>query len=307
MIGFESLKSRMLRDFSNKKLHHGILLYGPKGCGKASFLQDLCASLLQNKGSELSDLRVINKEDGKKSISVKSVRDCQEFLNHGSAISGYKFLIVDAACELGRSAANALLKSLEEPKKDSFIFMVAHNLFQVLPTIRSRCMLIKSPRLSKEEFLNALKISNCDFTSSENDFLAEISNFAPAIAIAQGKEMIEIYEILLQVALQQKLREEYLKKFSEKNFDLVLFERMQIVFFHRLLLFRKYFSVNRECLSRLSSQESATFQKFDKASIDQLLWTMQENFSYCQSANMLNLDKKAVIIFCFENILKILV
>ncbi len=305
MIGFEALKSRLLNDFNTEKMHHAILLYGPKGIGKASFLRELCSEILQNKASELSDVRVISKPEDRKSISVKEIRDSHDFLHQASAVSDFKFLIIDSACELNRNAANAILKSLEEPKKNCFLFLVAHNLSQVLPTIRSRCLKIKAPELKKAEFLTILQKSNCEFSNPENEFLAEICNQAPAIAISQGAELINFYRQLLNAAKNGKMNEKLLKKLSDKNFSFPLFERTQMIFFHRLLTAKSVSSKKQKSDFQFFFEEAEIFQfLIPKTNIGKLIEVSQSNFKHCQTSSFLNLDKKFAAISCLENIFK---
>lgn len=72
-------------------------------------------------------------------IVVDDVREVGGFLAMTPAEGGWRVVVVDAADEMNRNAANALLKVLEEPPRQAILLLVAHNPGRLLPTIRSRC------------------------------------------------------------------------------------------------------------------------------------------------------------------------
>jgi DNA polymerase-3 subunit delta' len=91
-----------------------------------------------------SDLRVLRRTPNDKGklrseIVIDDVRAAIEFLRLTPAEGAWRVLIVDAADELNRNAANALLKILEEPRPRTVLILVSHAPGRLLPTIRSRC------------------------------------------------------------------------------------------------------------------------------------------------------------------------
>ena len=94
------------------------------------------------------DLHVLRRqaEDEKKPIpnviSVDRARDAISFFSSTAGVGGYRVLIVDSADHLNHNSANALLKAIEEPPKQAVIFIVAHMIGRLLPTIRSRCRVL---------------------------------------------------------------------------------------------------------------------------------------------------------------------
>src|SRR5581483_8430144 len=72
-------------------------------------------------------------------IVVEDVRAAIDFLRLTPAEGAWRVLIVDAADDLNRNAANALLKILEEPRPKTVLILVSHAPGRLLPTIRSRC------------------------------------------------------------------------------------------------------------------------------------------------------------------------
>lgn len=146
------------------RLHHAWLLTGPEGIGKATFAYRAARRLLgapadasygllgvdpahpvsrQMLGRAHPDLLVLERigDDGKprKVIPVDDARKLSEFFSKSPASAPHRVAIIDAADDLNVNAANALLKTLEEPPPKGVLLMVAHSPGRLLPTIRSRC------------------------------------------------------------------------------------------------------------------------------------------------------------------------
>jgi len=235
MIGFEKIEQQLLNSFDSSKLHHGIILAGKKGIGKASFVENFCKKILLDQANFTANFSKIEKLPDKKSIGIEIVREKQKFLNHTTAISSSKFLLIDAVCEFTESASNALLKSLEEPKANNHIFLIAHQLSKVLPTIKSRCLIIKVDDFSDQQFNKILTENNLIFAKNELVFLAEITDKSPAIALQNGEEIIKIYEIFINSILENKIDDLLLKKISEKNFSYFFIEKIINHFLSQLI------------------------------------------------------------------------
>jgi len=95
------------------------------------------------------DILVIERvgEDGKprKVIPVDDARRLAEFFSKSPASAPHRVAIVDAADDLNINAANALLKTLEEPPERGILLMISHSPGRLLPTIRSRCRRLAFP------------------------------------------------------------------------------------------------------------------------------------------------------------------
>lgn len=158
-------------------LPHALLIRGPAGIGKLEFAQALAKALLceQSDGGEMAcgrciacswieqrshpDLRIVQPEslaepeeeaggDKKKAsvqIGVDQVRALAEFVNLSSHRGRAKVIVVHPAEALNPSAANALLKSLEEPPPGTYFLLVSHRWHQLLATIKSRCRQVVLP------------------------------------------------------------------------------------------------------------------------------------------------------------------
>ncbi len=149
---------QFIQQFESGKLPHALMLAGPKGIGKSDLAEALAQRLLcespreggacgQCRGCQLNQAKThpdfiwIAPEEGSKAIKVDQVRELTEALAKTAQQGGYKVVILAPAEAMNANAANALLKSLEEPAARTLLLLISHNPSAVLPTIRSRCQL----------------------------------------------------------------------------------------------------------------------------------------------------------------------
>ncbi len=148
IIGHAVLRGFLARSVKNKR-HHAFLLAGVEHLGKDTVARALIADELNRPVASWEDLaghpdvRVLRRADDEKNISVGDVR---AFINHFSSSSfwgGRKVGVILGAHELSVEAANALLKTLEEPSGKALLVLVAHSLERLPETIKSRCQLVR--------------------------------------------------------------------------------------------------------------------------------------------------------------------
>ncbi|HEV7694369.1 MAG TPA: DNA polymerase III subunit delta' [Hyphomonadaceae bacterium] len=196
VIGHVAAKKEFLAAASTDKLHHGWLLRGPRGVGKAKLALQFAAHLLGSGDGSLStnaeshigrlisggnhpDLRVVrrpvdDKGKQKSEIPVDSVRDLSQFFSLRPAMGGWRVAIIDAVDELNRFGSNAILKTLEEPPARAVLFLISHGEQMLLPTIRSRCRVLRCGALTETETLQVLAQAGLD-----NAKAAEMARLAP--------------------------------------------------------------------------------------------------------------------------------
>ncbi|MEO0343592.1 MAG: DNA polymerase III subunit delta' [Pseudomonadota bacterium] len=183
LFGHAAALSQILKSRHVGRLHHAIMLAGPKGIGKATLAWRVARLLLDPQQEEvdevdidwqsptnrrvsaLSEPRMLLARRGwdektkklRNQITVDDMRDFKSFFNFAATDGGWRVAIIDAADELNVSAANAMLKILEEPPERTTMFLIAHHPSRLLPTIRSRCLTLPLATLTAAEMEAALR------------------------------------------------------------------------------------------------------------------------------------------------------
>ncbi|MGP1283088.1 MAG: DNA polymerase III subunit delta' [Parasphingopyxis sp.] len=195
------------------KLHHAWLLAGPKGVGKALFADMAARHVLaqaarpEGLGEGLAvsdshptaqlieagshpDLRRLARlprdrkpDELARNITVDQVRGIQSLFATTPSMSDWRAVVIDAVDDLERPAANALLKNLEEPPSNCVFLLVCHSPGRVLPTIRSRCRMLRFSRLSDDAMASAILQAAPDLDAEERAALVRIGNGAPGQAL----------------------------------------------------------------------------------------------------------------------------
>lgn len=195
-------------------VHHAWLLTGPRGVGKNRFAMLAAERILANAagppvalpGLETPadhpvgrlvtadehphpDFRRLERElnekgDLRRNISVAQVRKLIDFFALQPALSEWRAVVIDSVDDLEPSAANALLKMLEEPPGRSIFFLVSHAPGRLLPTIRSRCRLLAFERLSDDAMTSALAHHRPDLDEASRAALLPLAGGSVGRALA---------------------------------------------------------------------------------------------------------------------------
>ena len=212
LYGHDSAIAAFRAALDGGQLHHAWLLAGPEGIGKALFADKAAlrvlaqamgpvdapgldvpdahqAARLAAAGShpDLMRLERLTKEGGTelaRSITVDQVRGLQRLFSTTTSISPWRAVVIDSIDDLERNAANALLKNLEEPPPDTIFLLVTHAPDRLLPTIRSRCRLLRMAPLKSDVMASALRAALPDADDEEILSLVEAGQGAPGRAIA---------------------------------------------------------------------------------------------------------------------------
>jgi DNA polymerase-3 subunit delta' len=131
-------------------------------------------------------------------IVVDETREIAAFLRLTAAEGGWRIVVVDGADEMNRSAANALLKILEEPPRRGLLLLVAHSPGRLLPTIRSRCRRFPMTQLPSSIVLRLLEAYRPGLPQAQSTALAALADGSIGRALeltdAGG---IELYQTIL--------------------------------------------------------------------------------------------------------------
>ncbi len=299
MIGFENIKSDLTKLFAQSKLPHGILIYGKSGIGKKDFAINFALEILNSNNKNHPDLLLIEKDEGKRDLGIDKIRQISEFLKQTSAISKYRFIVIDNCQDFNKSSANALLKNLEEPNKNCFLILITNSIHKILPTIKSRCNIIKINDFSFETFKKSLENLRPKalpkLKEDEIVILSQICDNAPFKANKYGDELIFIYENFLKSIENNNIEKILFKKILEKDFNFSHFYEM-IDFF--ALRFSKFLSGKSD---NFLFNEKNIFQKLSsKITLKQFFEIYDEIKNISAKSNSLNLDKKLVLVNIFN-------
>ena len=184
LIGHQAALAAFLNAHETGRLHHGWLIEGPSGIGKARLARKIAAYILgatckvgtldshlddaivqKIEAQAHPDLRWIwrqpdEKGKVKQDIPVDSIRELNAFFALRPALGGWRVGVIDSLDELNRSGANALLKTLEEPPAKCLLILISHRTRSILPTIRSRCRLLKLNVLNEQDTREVLDASD---------------------------------------------------------------------------------------------------------------------------------------------------
>jgi DNA polymerase III subunit delta' len=206
IVGHDAQMQSFKAAIDSGKLHHGWLFAGPKGVGKASFAKAAASLLIdpENLHHNLIDQRshpdmiwierlpkdppkegetVDPDAEKKRSITVDQIRELQRRLTTRPSMASKRAIIIDAADDLERGGANALLKSLEEPPMDTYFLLISHASDRLLPTIRSRCRMLRFSGLSDTEMRRVLHQVEDGLSESDLGVILPVCNGAPGQAL----------------------------------------------------------------------------------------------------------------------------
>lgn len=185
LIGHEETTKQVLQQYASGRMHHALLLTGPRGIGKATFALRVASHVFRHPDGTNAPLGFVDSSpndpiDGKLAarshpnllhmmrpwdektkkfktqLTVDVIRLTVPFFGTSRGEEGWRIAIVDAADDMNASAANALLKILEEPPHNTLFFVLSHSPAKVLPTIRSRCQQISMKPLQEDQVLSVL-------------------------------------------------------------------------------------------------------------------------------------------------------
>lgn len=296
---FVKINSELSQLYLQQKLHHAILFDGNEGIGKAAFASTFVRNILGTEMPHHPNLLLIDKGD-KKEITIDKIRQIKDFVNKSAAANNNKFIIIDSACQMNRSATNALLKILEEPNPGNYIFLISHNLSRVLPTIRSRCHIIKVSPPSSDQFQKTIAQENSDITEEELQFLNSIFGESVALAISERENIIRLYKLFLQSFADEAISNDLLKLISNKDFNFALFVIVSEFFTNRLL------KILSNCQIQLFFSEKEVFTKIlQGASYNKLNKQIDDSLKLVNKTIALNLDRKATLVNIFNSFINV--
>jgi DNA polymerase III subunit delta' len=164
---FDSARAEVNAALAADRLAHGLLIHEDPGAGGFEFARWIaqrvncreatrapcgeCQECRWIAADQHPDVTRLSPEGDSTQILIQSVRDLSADLSLTAHGSGYKIAIVAPAEAMNHFAANALLKTLEEPPKRTLVLLVTSQPSRLLPTVRSRCSRLRLAGPSREE------------------------------------------------------------------------------------------------------------------------------------------------------------
>jgi DNA polymerase III subunit delta' len=190
IIGQKNPLATLRLALANNRMHHAYLFTGPAGVGKRTTALAVamalhcaerngdfcghCAECARIQARNHPDVREIEPMTGKKEISIQQIREMEKELHYRSFSGGRKIAIIDPATLLNHASQNALLKTLEEPPRDSLLILISPSAGALLPTLRSRCLRLNFAPISPPLLVDFL-VSKKGQAPKEAEFLAALS------------------------------------------------------------------------------------------------------------------------------------
>lgn len=208
LIGQDAAEKAFVDAFNTGRLHHAWMLSGPRGVGKATLAWRIARFLLATPAPDEGGMfaqpaptsldipqdhpiaqrvaaggegrirnvtRTVNEKTKKlrQEIVAEDIRDLNGFFHMSAPDGGYRVVIIDDADLMNPTAANALLKMLEEPPARALLILISHQPSGLLPTIRSRCRTLPLRTLDATEVAQAM--AQADVQAANTDALAALS------------------------------------------------------------------------------------------------------------------------------------
>ncbi len=266
LIGQTAAQSAFLDAFNSARLHHAWMISGPRGVGKATLAWKIARFLLATPDDDggmfapapptsldinddhpvarrltaLSEPRLFllrrpydeKTERLKTDITVDEVRRMKSFFSLSAADGGRRVAIVDSLDEMNPSAANALLKLLEEPPPKVTFLLITHQPARLLPTIRSRCRELRLGPLDAGDLSDALTAAGGNVAPEDRTALAELAGGSVGRAFElTNLDGLRLYQSLIDLlgglprldrTRMQTLAEAASGKGAEAQFDLII-------------------------------------------------------------------------------------
>ncbi len=327
LIGFEKIFTTLKENLINKTLSNSLIFYGNKGIGKSTLAYSLINYVfddiyINNSSSNHTNLiynnshpniRLLQKEYDEKTkkfknnIVINQIRELESFIYQFSIDGSPKFIIIDSSDDLNINSSNALLKILEEPKRNTYIILITHHLSKLLPTIRSRCIKFKFSNPTFDQFNEIIFNQNESIDKNILKFLYDLSNGSPGLAIQLYTENFrEIFDNLAEIFKEKKPLSSNILQLSDKvgmysNDQFILFlSLIKFIIIHTTKI-NLGIDINKNFISDISKSLLEMSKYLDNQISQKILEYLN---TYENDLFVYNLDKKIFILNIFSPLSK---
>ncbi|HJV33130.1 MAG TPA: AAA family ATPase [Patescibacteria group bacterium] len=201
IIGHARAVARLRAMLANGAVPHALLFHGPRRSGKAALASALASALLgAEDAAKHPDFRLVERPRDektgklKKSIPIEAVRELTEHLRMSSFMGGAKVAVIDGADALSEEAANALLKSLEEPSFRAHVVLLAEDASRLPRTIVSRSAAVELRRVGEAEIAAALVARGMSAPDAARAAFRADGRPGAALAFLEESGVVDWYE-----------------------------------------------------------------------------------------------------------------
>lgn len=233
LVGHAGAERAFLDAWESGRLAHAWLICGPRGIGKATLACRIAKFVLAGGAGQgglfggpadlalpgehpvarrvaaggHADLKIVERgwSDDKNTkrrteIVVEDVRGIGHFMALTPAEGGWRVVVIDAADEMNRSSANAVLKVLEEPPKRALMLLISHSPGRLLPTIRSRCRRLTLQPLADAQVIELLRRARPETSDADAAALAQLAEGSIGRALALAEQGgLDLYRDLMKL------------------------------------------------------------------------------------------------------------
>lgn len=313
LLGHSDAEAEFVANAKTGRLHHAWLISGPKGIGKATLGFRMARKILADTAFDDLDMdastplfqRITQGSHGdlivfghgeSKDIKVDEIRDLGSFLSLTPSESSWRVALIDAADYLNPQAANALLKLLEEPPQKTLLILIHHGTTPLLPTIRSRCRLLRLGKVSAD-VMDTIIAPHIEARGEALSFALQLAEGRPGLALLlYTHESLYLYEDILAL-LSDPFTPATLLAFAEKYGAKARGEEGWEVLHHVMQYFIRAMVEHFTILPNPSLAAAATQTKLE----DWLeLWEKWNRLQH--EVDVLNQDRKLALLTFFHTI-----
>ncbi len=234
----------LLKRHDENHLPHALLFSGMDGLGKKQFAHAFATFLLCNtpqknnpcgqckschlqKAQSHPDFMHVTPEEDAQFIKIDQIREVVGFVNGTALLGGYRVIVIDPASAMNTQAANALLKTLEEPTAKTLFMLIANQNMRLPATITSRCQKIVFPKPERDIALTWLR-SNVQ--SDNVDMLPLLLNLTEGAPLKVRDFLTNdtcsfrknLYDGLVQLNTKQKNPLQFAETWEDKDVKMIL-------------------------------------------------------------------------------------
>lgn len=304
-VGQQNVVKTLTNAISMGMISHAYLFSGPRGCGKTTLARifakaincqnrkkdefepcNQCSSCLEITEGRSMDLIEIDAASHRGIDEVRELRDGIKFV---PTKSKYKVYIIDEAHQITKDAANALLKTLEEPPPFAIFILATTEVHKMIPTILSRCQRFDFKKLTLSEILKKLELIcqeekiniekpalelialNSDGSMRDAEGILDqvftlfgqsqikLEEVKGILGIVENKSVSEIVDLLLEKKSKESIQ--FLNKLLDEGIDLEEFSKTLIKYLRQILVFKIIGEKDNPFLTGLTKEDIQKIQE----------------------------------------------